>query len=107
MDLPKKDDLQPRLEDLAAEINQMPHRVSVQPPVNSAEQQNSLTSLKEWLNSLHPAARIFLFLLATFLVFSLLSLVFRLVASLLSLAILAVILYAVYKFLFTPSPPAH
>lgn len=107
MSLPEKDDLQRRLEDLAAEINQMPPRVSVHSPTTSADKENNLASLKEWLNSLHPVARIVLFLLATFLLFSLLSLVFRLVASLLSLAILAVILYATYKFLFAPSPPAE
>lgn len=105
MSLPEKDDLQRRLEDLAAEINQMPPRVSVHPPTTAEETQNSLTWLKDWLSQLHPVARILLFAIAIILVFSLLNLVFRLVASLLSIAILVLILYAVYKFLFAPSPP--
>jgi type VI protein secretion system component VasF len=103
----EKDNLQRRLEDLAAEINQVPPRVSVHPPAAASEKENSLAGLKQWLNRLPPAARIAIFAIAIVLAFSLLNLVLRLVASLLSVAILAIILYVVYKVLFAPSPPSQ
>lgn len=107
MTSPEKDNLQRRLEDLEAEINRVPPQVSVHPPASFSEQTNSLAGLKQWLDRLPPAARIVLFAIAIVLAFFLLNLVLRLVASLLTVAVLAIILYGVYKFLFTPSPPSQ
>jgi hypothetical protein len=55
-----------------------------------------------WFNRLPKVGKVAVVLIATIIGFSLLRSVLQLVASLISLAILGVILYLVYKFFITP-----
>jgi hypothetical protein len=73
--------------------------------LNRSSAELVLNQVVNWFNSLPSAGKVAVVVVAAFVGFSLLRTVFQLVASLISLAILGVILYLVYKFLITPQSP--
>ena len=96
---------QRRLHELEEEIQQTLPKVTIEPPVNTAKMESRLTTWKDWFNQLPVVAKVGIAAVGIMLAFTLLNFVFKLVASLLSIAILGVILYALYKFLLSPTPP--
>ena len=95
-----------RLEELEEEINQTYPEPPTNPSPLSPEINGALAQLREWLNKLPPAGRVAVFAIAIILAFSVLNTVLRLVASLMSIAILGILLYLLYKFLIAnPSSP--
>lgn len=73
---------------------------SAQPDLERAASQ-----LKEWFNRLPIAARAVVAIFAVMVAFSLLNTVLQVVASLISTAILAAILYLLYRAFMAPRPP--
>ncbi len=72
-------------------------------PVNDSQPEKSvLNQVVNWFNSLPSAGKVAVVAIAAILGFSLLRSVLQLVASLISLAILGVLLYLVYKFFVAP-----
>ena len=93
------EDQQRKLEELEAEINQPS---SVSPPPDSPIEPSPQRSLQERWNSLPTLGKVAIAAIALFVSFSLLSTVLRLVTSLLSVAVLGVVLYLLYKFFIAP-----
>jgi len=72
-------------------------------PVNDSQPEKSvLNQVVNWFNSLPSAGKVAVVAIAAILGFSLLRSVLQLVASLISLTILGVLLYLVYKFFVAP-----
>lgn len=108
-------DWERRLQELEMEINQ----TSSPPSVNNTEpgqplQRNSdnsqqidnvLKRVRYWFNGLTPVGKVAIVAIAVVVGFSLLRTVLQLVASLISLAIVGVLVYLVYKFLIAPKSP--
>ena len=92
-----QEDQQRKLEELEAEINQ-----SVSPPTDSPIEPSPQRTLQERWNSLPTFGKGAIAAVALFVGVSLLSTVLRLVTSLLSVAILGVVLYLLYKFFIAP-----
>ena len=92
-----QEDQQRKLEELEAEINQ-----SVSPPADSPIEPSPQRTLQERWNSLPPLGKGAIAAVALFVGFSLLNTVLRLVTSLLSVAVLGVVLYLLYKFFIAP-----
>jgi hypothetical protein len=73
---------------------------------NSSNLRQSLSLLairfREWLAQLPAAARLIVIGIGILFLFSLLNTVLKLVASLFSIAVLAIILYLLYRFLIAP-----
>ena len=88
---------QRKLEELEAEINQ-----SASPPADSPIEPLPQRSLQDRWNSLPTLGKGAIAAIALFVAFSLLTTVLRLVTSLLSVAVLGVVLYLLYKFLIAP-----
>ncbi len=72
---------------------------------NSKPERSVLNQVFNWYNSLPTVGRVAVVIVAAVVGFSILRSVLQLVASLISLAILGVILYLVYKFFVTPQSP--
>lgn len=90
---------QHRLEQLEREINQ---KVEESPYIPTQKLENVFTRLQVWYQTLPTPAKVAVAIGGVFLVLSLLNTVLKLVTSLISLAILAVILYGVYRLVMTP-----
>ncbi len=74
----------------------------IQPMSNRSQQLTTVfNQLANWFNNLPSAAKVAVMIIAALLGFSILRSVLQLLASLISLAILGVILYLVYKFFVT------
>lgn len=75
----------------------------IQRQVNNSQLEISVIErVANWFNSLPRGGKVAVVIIATVVGFSILRSVLQLVASLISLAILGVILYLVYKFFITP-----
>jgi hypothetical protein len=103
-----------RLQEIEAELNNDKRLSSVetepgQPLQRHRNDESSLRLLVNqvvnWFNSLPTLAKVAVAIITVTLAFSLLRSVLQLVASLLSLGVLGVILYLVYKFVIAPQPP--
>ncbi|WP_013324745.1 hypothetical protein [Gloeothece verrucosa] len=93
-------DWERRFQELEAEINSEPEQ-----PTNLPKQfEKTFTQLKQWFNKLSTPAQVVVGIVGVVLVFSVVNSVLKLVASLLSITILAVVLYGLYKFFMTPRP---
>jgi hypothetical protein len=107
-----EEDLQRRLQKLEIEINSTPGEVS--PP--EAKKQASgfsfgslnsqLTRLQGWFNSLNGTAKLVVLGVGLLVGMAMLQAILRLVASAISLAVLAVLVYVGYKF-FVSSSSQH
>jgi hypothetical protein len=101
-------DLERKLQELEAEIAQSvtpaPSPVSRMNHDEKLENklENWLSAAKAWFNRLPPLAKVAVAVVGVMAVFSLLNSVLKLVASLISIAILGVILYLLYKVFFAP-----
>lgn len=74
--------------------------------INNLHSQKALFhQATNWYNSLPDAGKVAVAIAAAFVGFSLLRTVLQLVASLISLTLLGVILYLVYKFVVAPQSP--
>lgn len=62
----------------------------------------SLNQIRDWFNTLPSAGKVVVVIMTAIIGFSLLNTVLRLVSSLLTIAILAVVLYLLYKFFIAP-----
>jgi hypothetical protein len=97
---------QKKLEELEKEVNQTLETT----PIRLENTQNTLEKafyqLQAWYQALPTPAKLIVAVGGILVAFSLLNTVLKLVASLISLAILALICYGLYKFLIkTPSNP--
>jgi hypothetical protein len=102
-----------RLQDLEAELNKDRPLSSVETPswqaldryINRSQVEAIRNRIVNWFNSLPTPGKVTVVAIATIVGVSLFLSVLQLVASLISLAILGVILYLVYKFFVTPQSP--
>ncbi|NET91193.1 MAG: hypothetical protein F6K45_24390 [Kamptonema sp. SIO1D9] len=108
-------DWQRKLQELEKEVNRdYSSRQSYNPEPGKPLQHHSetspdlsgfITELRNWFNSLPTAGKVAVVAVAAIVGFSLLRTVLQLVASLISLAILGVVLYLLYKFFIAPQSP--
>ncbi len=100
-----------RLQELEMELdkNQSPPSIGdrteqpLQRQVNNSQPEKSvLNQVANWFNSLPRGGKVAVAIIATLVGFSILRSVLQLVASLISLAIVGVVVYLVYKFFVTP-----
>ncbi len=98
-------DLESRLQELERQIDNSPSVLEVnqkreetsQPQKNSQNLERFLVSIQQWFNSLPTPGKLAVIVVGVIIGFSLLNSVLRLVSSLLSVAILGVVLYVLYK----------
>ena len=98
-------DLESRLQELERQIDNSPSVLEVhqkqeetsQSQKNSQSLDKFLGSIQQWFNSLPTPGKLVVIVVGVIIGFSLLNSVLRLVSSLLSVAILGVILYVLYK----------
>ncbi|MBW4687185.1 MAG: hypothetical protein KME40_19270 [Komarekiella atlantica HA4396-MV6] len=100
-----EENLQHRLEKLEAEINtNTPSEVVIQPqeqkqaPQSGASLNLYLERFQSWFNSLSGIKKLIFSGVAVLIGFAMLQAVFKLVVSVISLAVLAVLVYVGYKF---------
>jgi hypothetical protein len=102
-----------RLQDLEAELHKDRPLSSVETPlwqgldryINRSQVEAIRNRVVNWFNSLPTPGKVTVVAIAAIVGLSLFLSVLQLVASLISLAILGVILYLVYKFFVTPQSP--
>jgi hypothetical protein len=92
-------------QEVKVEIDPEPAPTSVNSTNASEELENAVKRIKIWFNSLPPAGRLIVTLIAVTLAFSLLSTVLKIVMALLSTAVLVVVLYLVYKYAIASRSP--
>lgn len=93
-----KSDWERRLEELEQEVEKESSPSSVRPLTPAENLENSLDRLRNWFDGLPTIAKVGVGIVAVMVAFSLLNTVLRVVASLLTVAILAGVLYVMYKF---------
>ena len=104
-----------RLQELEQEINQSTFGKSINQHENlnsfsehknpNSPLQTKLNQAQIWFNNLPRGAQVIVALVAIVVGFSLLNTVLQVVTSLLSIAILAIVLYCLYKFFVAPQSP--
>ncbi|MGD2181794.1 hypothetical protein [Lusitaniella coriacea] len=72
---------------------------------NREKAQQYLQQAREWFDSLPVVGKVIVGLFAISVSFSLLKTVFQIVSALISMAILGVLIYGVYKFFIAPQSP--
>lgn len=106
-------DYERRLQELEAELNKDKPPSSVEMPfwqpleryINRSQIESLRNRVVNWFNLLPKPGQVVVVAIAAIVGVSLFLSVLQLVASLISLAILGVILYLVYKFFVTPPSP--
>jgi hypothetical protein len=106
-------DYERRLQELEAELNkdkplssgEIPFRQPLERYINRSQIESIRNRVVNWFDILPKPAKVAVVAIAAMVGVSLFLSVLRLVASLISLAILGVILYLVYKFFVTPQSP--
>jgi len=106
-------DYERRLQELEAELNkdkplssgEIPFRQPLERYINRSQIESIRNRVVNWFNILPNLGKVAVVAIAAIVGVSLFLNVLRLVASLISLAILGVILYLVYKFFVTPPSP--
>ena len=104
---PNKSNVQQRLEELEAQVYQTTKEAT--PPYAETESSflqkitNGINLFRDWFNKLPQAGKVVVGIVVVLMSFSILNLFVRLLASLITLAILSLILYGLYKYLFSPS----
>lgn len=77
-----------------------------QPPFyNTYPMKQRFNQISAWFNSLPTVGKVIVVIVGGSFGLSLLKTVFQLITSLISLALLGIILYVVYKFFITPKSP--
>lgn len=102
-----------KLQELEDQLNKEQPRFSVETKleqpfvrfVNPSGLQSAFNQVAHWFNNLPKSGKVAVAVITALVAFSVLKTVLQLVASLISLAILGVILYLVYKFFVTPQSP--
>ena len=93
-------DWQERLEELEAEVNAEDIPFTPTEKITTEEKVTAwLTPLRNWFDKLPRPGKVIVIVGGGLIAFSILNTVLRLVASLISLAVLAVIVYFAYRFL--------
>jgi hypothetical protein len=100
MTSPDNQDWERRFQELEVEIDPEPD--PQESPSQSLEK--SMNQIKNWYNSLPTPGKAGVAVGGVLVAFSLLNTVLKLVTSLVTVAILVVILYGVYKFFINPRP---
>ena len=92
-----------RLQELEVEINQSSSPSPVTQNDKSQQTETLFAPIRDWFNSLPTPGKVGVAIVAVVAAFSLLNSILRLVALLLSIAILGGLLYLLYKFLIAPN----
>lgn len=100
MTSPNNQDWERRFQELEVEIDPEPEPQ----PSSSESLEKGINKLKIWYNDLPTPGKAAIAVAGVLVAFSILNSVLKLVTSLLSVAVLVVILYGAYKFLIAPSP---
>ncbi|MGB5963614.1 MAG: hypothetical protein WBG73_23460 [Coleofasciculaceae cyanobacterium] len=105
-------DPQRRLQELEKEINQENLKAvgtrigqQLQQNLDSPQLSSTFNQVANWFKSLPSVAKVAVAIVAALMGISLLSSIMKLVAAVISLAILGVILYLGYKYLILPQSP--
>ncbi|MGC1244703.1 MAG: hypothetical protein WA865_00670 [Spirulinaceae cyanobacterium] len=110
MNSPERPDLEQRFQELEREVNQTSstsnnNSTEVESSVarnNEFSLEQTFERLQVWFQQLPPIAKVAVAVVAAMVGFSLLNTVLRVVTSLLSLIIMGVVLYLLYKFFLAP-----
>ncbi len=101
MNRPNNQDWQQKLKELEIEID----TESVKPLQKLSEsQQDRLNKVKNWFSDLPKGGKLIVGAIALIIGFSLLRITLQLISALITLAILAVVLYFVYQFFIASKP---
>lgn len=116
-----KDDLEERFRSLErevyAETNNHPPMKSADPYAQKGKgdsipqipdlesAKSALTGVVSWVNSLSGAARIAAIAIVGIIAFSIISFLLKLVWQAISLGVMALVIYVLYKVFFAPNPP--
>jgi len=104
-----EEDLQRRLQNLEAEINSssvggsVPEKQKQTSPFSFENLNSQLTRLQNWFNTLSGMKKIVFLAVTAVVGIAMLQAVLKLVASVISLAVLAVLVYVGYKFFVSSS----
>ena len=98
-----EEDLQRRLQKLEAEINSQPEKPRTSTKLNFEMLNSQLMQLQSWFNSLTGTKKLVVLSVSVLLGLAMLQAVFKLVASAISLAVLAGLVYVGYKFYVSSS----
>ncbi|NJK47577.1 hypothetical protein HC931_04745 [Candidatus Gracilibacteria bacterium] len=93
-------DWERKLQDLETEIHQTTPINNTNIPDETTK--NTVYRIQAWFDSLPPVGRLAVGLIAMTIAFSILSTIFKIVTSLLSVAVVGIVLYLGYKFFMTP-----
>ncbi len=105
MNSQNKPDWERRFQELETEVNQESNDSSVRSMNVSDYLESTVSRLKAWFEGLPNIGRVAVAIMAALVVLSLLNTVLKLVASLISIAILGVVLYLLYRFFLNPRSP--
>lgn len=98
------DDLQEKMRQMEQEVYRS---VRIEPPLKSADpavQSGGLNGLYQWINGLNGVAKVAAVVVLGLIAFAVISFVLKLVWAAISLSVIAVIIYVLYKVFFEPTP---
>lgn len=101
-------DLQQKLEELEAQVYQTTQEQSTPPYTEtefgfSSQISNGISAIRNWFNQLPQAGKLLVGIVGVIVGFSVLNLFVSLITKLITLAIFSLILYGLYKYLFSAS----
>ena len=110
MNSPENPNLEQRFQELEREVNQTSSSsgsssAEVESPLprhDSFSLEKTLERLQTWFQALPPVAKVAVAVVGTIAGFSLLNTVLKVVTSLLSIVVMGVVLYLLYKFFLAP-----
>ena len=104
---PQNADVQQKLKELEAQVYQTSKENTFSETATESSLAEQITeaikTVRNWFNNLPQVAKLIVGIVAILIGFSILNFFLRLITSLVSLAILSLILYGLYKYLFSSS----
>lgn len=103
MTSPNEPNWEKRIQELEVEIEQDSKELSTSSQTDTSQSiETGVSLLRQWFESLPTAAKVVVAVVGLMIGFSLLNTVLKLITSLISITILAVVLYLLYKFFLAP-----
>ena len=110
------DDIEEKFRRLEHEVNEVKEEISSDHPGQQSPQtsapgilgafKTSLADLVRWINGMTGASKVVAVVVLGLLVFTVIGFVLKLVTAAISLAILAAVVWILYKFFFEATPPS-
>ncbi len=110
------DDIEEKFRRLEREVNEVKEEITSEQPGQQSPQnpnpgivgafKTSLADLVRWINGMTGASKVVAVVVLGLLVFTVIGFVLKLVTAAISLAILAAVVWILYKFFFEANPPS-